>query len=283
MPPEQVDWIPESDWATPSQSKKLQEIWSAPHFQLVCAALKKIPLEPMLVGGVVRDLFLGVESKDVDLIVNCTPRKLMRLASMISNLTSATAVPLDKERGTLRLCFSPTAEVDLVSLQGDTLIDDLFSRDLRINAMAIDVDGRLADPTGGREDLERGALREIRSENFVQDPLRVVRALRFAAQLKFTLDEATLKSASAASGGLTRVAGERINVECGKFFEHARPEHVDLMKELQVAEALLPLESYGWEQLTEAVVEKPVGFAMGLALLFGPCLNPNIESRCSSD
>jgi tRNA nucleotidyltransferase/poly(A) polymerase len=272
MPSEQVFWVPKEEWATPSQIEKLQSIWEARHFKLVCLALEKIGLQPLLVGGVVRDLLLDRENKDVDLIINCSPRKLMKMGGKLSKLTSATPVPLDKERGTLRLCFSPESEVDLVALQGETLFEDLSNRDLRINAMAIDPEGRLADPLGGSEDLERGILRAIHSRNFLEDPLRVIRALRFAAQLNFTLQDSTLRSATAAVDGLDRVAGERINSELGKFFEHAGPRHVALLREMRVAEALLLLDTYGWPQLNEAVSNKPVGATMGLALLFGPSL-----------
>jgi tRNA nucleotidyltransferase/poly(A) polymerase len=273
MPPDQVNWIPEADWANPSQSKALHAIWQAPQFKLVCDALEELQLQPLLVGGVVRDLLLDRENKDVDLIINCSPNKLMKMGSKLSKLTSATPVPLDKERGTLRLCFSPTSEVDLVSLQGETLMEDLSRRDLRINAMAIDAQGRLTDPTGGREDLEKGVLREIRAENFAEDPLRVIRALRFAAQLGFTLEETTLHNATrAVEPGLSRVAGERINTELGKFFGHAGPQHVTLLRQMRVVETLVALETYGWPQLTEAVADRPAGMAMGLALLFGPSL-----------
>ena len=272
MPSERVVWLPKKEWATARHCEILESIWQAPHFKLVYEALESIALQPLLVGGVVRDLLLDRANNDVDLIVNCAPRKLMKMGSKLSKLTSATPVPLDKERGTLRLCFSPELEVDLVALQGETLLEDLNNRDLTINAMAIDPRGRLADPTGGLTDLQKGKIRDIRADNFTEDPLRVIRALRFSAQLNFAIDDSTLRHANEAVDGLERVAGERINSELGKFFDHARSQQVHLLREIGVAEALLFLPSYGWQQLTEAVSKAPVGLALGLALWFGPCL-----------
>ena len=267
-----ISWIPLEDWATDEQREAVLALWRDEPLLRVVDALQQIEIQPLLVGGVVRDLLLSRINNDVDLIVNCRANKLMKMGVRLANLTGATPVPLDKERGTLRLVFSPGQEVDLVSLQGENLEEDLTRRDLRINAMAVDVSGNLADPFQGREDLKIGALRDIRSENFRDDPLRVVRAVRFAAQLDFILDPETITSARAASVGLENVAGERIAVELEKFFQAARPRHIDLLRQLEALPPIFYLQDYGWTLLKELCQERTPGLGVGLAVLFGPCL-----------
>ena len=267
-----IFWIPLEEWADDEQRDAVLALWRGEPLRRVADALRQIEIQPLLVGGVVRDLLLSRINNDVDLIVNCRARKLMKMGVRLANLTGATPVPLDKERGTLRLCFSPDEEVDLVSLQGEDLEEDLTRRDLRINAMAVDVSGNLADPFQGREDLKNGVLREIRSENFREDPLRVIRAVRFAAQLDFILDADTITSARAASAGLEKVAGERIAVELDKYFRAARPPHIDLLRQLEALAPIFHLPDYGWTLLKEMSQEQGPGLDTGLAVLFGPCL-----------
>lgn len=255
----------------------MRALWSSDPLSVVAQALTRSELQPLLVGGVVRDLLLGRDSKDVDLIINCRPSRLMKCGARLARLTGATPVPLDKGRGILRLCFSPGVEIDLVALQGENLYADLLRRDLRINAMAIDCEARLADPFDGRSDVRKGLLQEVRGENFQEDPLRVLRAARFAAQLGFILHPQSLSSACRAAPGLERVAGERISVELTVFFAHATPEHIELLKQLGVAEALLPLPAYDWALLKALSRTDAVGLAPGLAVLFGPSLEPSLR------
>ena len=267
-----VSWISANEWANSKQREAVEAAWQADQLRLVSQALQEVGLQPLLVGGVVRDLFLGRPNKDVDLIVNCRAKKLMKMGVRLGKLTNATPVPLDKDRGTLRLCFASGEEVDLVSLQGESLWEDLERRDLRINAMAIDSDGSLADPFDGREDLRSGQLREIRAENFREDPLRVLRGVRFAAQLDFVLEPDSISSARSAVAGLESVAGERITVELKKFFSACRPHHIDLLKQLEVLVPIFHIRNYGWSLLKELSQESPPGLGLGLAALFGPCL-----------
>jgi len=272
-----IDWIPEEDWAGPGQRAAVRALWSSEPLSVVVEALARSELQPLLVGGVVRDLLLGRDSKDVDLIINCRPSRLMQSGARLARLTGATPVALDKGRGILRLCFAPGVEIDLVALQGENLYADLLRRDLRINAMAIDCEARLADPFDGRSDVCKGLLQEVRGENFQEDPLRVLRAARFAAQFGFTLHPQALSSACRAAPGLERVAGERIAVELTVFFAHATPDHIELLKQLGVAEALLALPAYDWALLKALSRTDPVGLAPGLAVLFGPSLEPPLR------
>jgi tRNA nucleotidyltransferase (CCA-adding enzyme) len=92
-----------------------------------------------------------------------------------------------------------------------TVEEDLGRRDFTINAMARRLgDGSLVDPYGGRVDLERGVLRAVSATSFAEDPLRLVRGLRFVSQLGFDLDDATLAQMRADAAGVELVSGERI-------------------------------------------------------------------------
>lgn len=272
-----MEWLPLESWASSEQAAQVREIWDEPHLKAAVKALDDLQITPLLVGGVVRDLVLQRENKDVDLIVCCTAHKLIRLQSKLSRATSGTAVPLDRERGIVRLCFSGGIEIDLVSLQGETLSDDLQGRDLRINAMLIDPEGRLADPTGGLKDIKNRSLHAVADENFERDPLRVIRLLRFAAQLSFQPAQDATKFALRAVSGLRRVAGERISAELVKFFEHAGPEQMELLAQFGLREQLC--ESADAEQaeisrelLHGVSLTRPLGFRFGLAIFFGPIL-----------
>ena len=150
------DWIPLSDWGSAEQRRTVQAIWSEPRLKQISSALQESGIAVYLVGGVVRDLVLERSCKDIDLVVGCSPERLFQVAREQKRHLPGSHVPLDKERGTLRLCFSDLEEFDLVALQGRTLREDLLCRDLRINALALDREGRLFDPTGGLEDLKAG-------------------------------------------------------------------------------------------------------------------------------
>lgn len=241
--------------------------------QQVTRALEQVDLAPLLVGGFVRDLLLGRESKDVDLIVSCSPRSLLRQQHRLSGLTGAAVVPLDSARGTVRLCFGDGAEFDLVSLQGDNLYQDLGRRDFTINAMAVDREARLADPFAGRDDLAAGLLRTVAPANLEDDPLRVLRCLRLVAHLGFQIEPATFEACRKAGPGLHRVAGERIVSELEKFFAVALGPHLDLMVSLDLRTSLAV--PYGLEVsglIAEVGGYQPLGLELGLALLFGPSL-----------
>jgi putative nucleotidyltransferase with HDIG domain len=128
---------------------------------------------------------------------------------------SAHSFPLSEAFGAWRVTAHDRRwQIDLTPLAGDSLQDDLVRRDLSINAMARRLgDNQLIDPFGGREDLEAGRLRMVRPSAFREDPLRVLRLSRLAAQLDYEIETATETEAAAAAAGLARVAGERIFAE----------------------------------------------------------------------
>jgi poly(A) polymerase len=110
---------------------------------------------------------------------------------------------------------------------GDTLQDDLLRRDFTFNAMARDLQtGEIIDPYGGREDLEHGLIRAVGDQperRFDEDPLRMLRAARFAAQFDFRLEERTRAAIERQAGTLAKISRERIRDECTKLLIAPHP------------------------------------------------------------
>lgn len=171
-----------------------------------------------LVGGAVRDLLLGRPLQDFDLAV---PARGLAIARRLADSLGAAFVPLDAERGVARVVWRRdrrTLELDVADFRAPDLSGDLTARDFTINAMAVPLSGepRLIDPAGGREDLERGVVRLISRQALRDDPLRGLRAVRFAAQLGFTVDGTTGSWVREEAAGLRQVAGERVRDELFK-------------------------------------------------------------------
>ncbi len=129
--------------------------------------------------------------------------------------------PLDNERGTARVIFRENYQYfDISTFKGRSLKEDLRHRDFTINAMAmtlrelLDSDNpKVIDYCGGREDLNAGIVRACSDCAFTEDPLRVLRAFRFAAQLNFNIEPETMRSALSSLPILKNISGERIRDE----------------------------------------------------------------------
>jgi len=179
-----------------------------------------------LVGGVVRDLLLGVSVGDLDVAVEEPAEAFARAAA--DRLGGA--VKAYTRFGTAILAVRGLGKIDIATARSETyerpgalptvtpdrLAADLARRDFTINAMAVAIMpgrfGHLFDPHGGRRDLERGVVRVLHDGSFTDDPTRLLRAVRFAARLGFALDEETerLLREAAATDCLETVTGERI-------------------------------------------------------------------------
>ncbi len=202
--------------------------------------------EVFLVGGCVRDLLQERELRDVDVALRDAPAFAREFAAK----TGGTYVPWRKEWGMARVAFRGPAgpvTVDFAELRGETIEQDLRARDLTINAMAAAPpkadrpDWRLIDPLGGRKDLAAKTIRAAGRHAFEDDPLRVLRAFRFAGQLRFSVEPGTLALARASAGRLTEVAAERTRAELVKLFAalHTAPL-IRLMDQAGVVEVLWP-------------------------------------------
>lgn len=173
------------------------------------ALVRAIPLMDVpvsLVGGAVRDALLGVEeSEDIDLVVE---GDALALAERLGHHLNVRVVSHGRF-GTASLELPHERWIDIAMARREryphpgalpvvepgTLGDDLARRDFTVNAMAYRLTGPLGgefvDPVGGRADLDAGVIRALHVESFVEDPTRILRAVRYAARLGFTVDTAT--------------------------------------------------------------------------------------------
>lgn len=177
-----------------------------------------------LVGGYVRDRLLGHEPPDVDLALSGAAR----LARRVARAWGGALVPLDEERETARVVLKRGPDqaplwLDFAELQGSTIEEDLARRDFTLNAMAWEladfIHGQraLIDPFHGLADLNAGLIRAVSRRSLDEDPLRTVRAFRFAAQLGFELEPETQAWVREAAPQLACVAVERITAELFKM------------------------------------------------------------------
>jgi tRNA nucleotidyltransferase (CCA-adding enzyme) len=214
-------------------------------------------LEPaFLVGGAVRDLLLGRHTVDLDLAVEGDARAVAgELAGRLGGEAK------EHERFGTATVRAGDLVVDLATTRRETyaepgalpdvqaagLAEDLGRRDFTINAMAIDLNGdrvgRLEDPRGGREDLQSGVIRVLHGRSFVDDPTRLLRALRYEARFAFRMEEDTERLAreAAAGAGFSTVSGARVRDELLDLLrEHEAPAAVARMHELGLDRALDP-------------------------------------------
>lgn len=170
-----------------------------------------------LVGGLVRDGLTGGISHDIDLAV---PANAVNLARSLAHELGATFVLLDEDEGVARVVWQEF-EIDLADFHDNssTINQDLSKRDFTINALAVNLAHCLADqcelidPCGGLADLESGSIRVVAKDSFAADPLRLLRAFRFAATLDFSLESKTLAAISDMAELITRPSPERISYE----------------------------------------------------------------------
>jgi tRNA nucleotidyltransferase (CCA-adding enzyme) len=167
-----------------------------------------------LVGGAVRDALLGRRSHYFDLDFVMLTRAV-KTARKIADRTKAGFVLLDAERQIARVVFAG-GTVDFAQAEGGSLEGDLWRRDFRINAIACNpFTGEIIDPVDGQADLRLGLLRMISRSNLEDDPLRLLRAYRQAAQLGFAIEPETLSAIRELAPLLSQIAVERVRTELG--------------------------------------------------------------------
>ncbi|MBF2079966.1 MAG: CCA tRNA nucleotidyltransferase [Synechococcales cyanobacterium T60_A2020_003] len=175
-------------------------------------SLKWLPEGTHLVGGNVRDALLGrhADYLDLDFVL---ASNVIGVAQAIAKQYQAGFVVLDAERQIARVVFDG-ATADFALQVGDTLEDDLRRRDFTVNAIAYNpFTEQLFDPVQGYADLQRHCIRMIAPENLEEDPLRLLRAYRQAAQLSFALDPATQAVIRQLGDRLQGIAAERVQSE----------------------------------------------------------------------
>ncbi len=172
--------------------------------------------EPIyLVGGCVRDLLLGHDPEDFDLAVAGNPK---RLAEKLAARLNGSTFKLGKNKTIVYRVMAGTHLLDVAQLVGDGIESDLRHRDFTVNAMALDMNGvHLIDPCNGVADIRNHRIKMVSKNAFINDPLRMLRAYRFAACLNFAIDDGTTDAIGRHAGQITASAVERIKTEFFKL------------------------------------------------------------------
>jgi poly(A) polymerase len=209
-------------------------------FQEISHAADQMQLETYVIGGFVRDLYLKRESKDIDIVTLGSGIELARKVS--ENLKNKPQVNFFKNFGTAMFKYKDL-EIEFVgarkeSYQSDsrkpvvedgTLEDDQNRRDFTINALALGLNksnfGVLVDPFNGIDDLKNKIIRTPLDPDitFSDDPLRMMRAIRFSTQLGFEIHSETLQSVSKNRERIKIISGERIIDEINKIMMSDKP------------------------------------------------------------
>jgi tRNA nucleotidyltransferase (CCA-adding enzyme) len=289
--------------------------------RLVKAEAEQLGLPLYIVGGSVRDLLLGRAIKDFDFTVegdaaNFAEALLRNYAGRVVFHHRFGTATWTLDESTFKRVNVPllgTSEfppfMDLISarsetyshpgalpaIQRSTIDDDLRRRDFSINAMALRLDGKyygeLVDPLGGQADLKRGLIRVLHDRSFIDDPTRMLRAVRYAGRYEFEIEPKTLGLIhDEAKAVLSRLSGERLRHEIDLIFEEKnraamlnRLAGMDLLRPihpaLQFTSPLLPLPDETPDELGPFAKPDSLSFkqTLGWILWLMPLPVPDIE------
>ena len=217
-----------------------------------------------IVGGYVRDLIreADLQNSDIDIATNATPNEVEHLFSD----SEGVVYPLGKKYGTIGFqpketnqtfeittyrteqTYSDGRHPDKVSF-ADTIEEDLSRRDFTCNSVACDAKGKIVDPFNGIEDINNKIIRCVGNpkERFEEDKLRILRALRFASQLGFEIEETTASAVREMKDTINSVSSERLREEltkliCGKNAKEVLTIYSDII--FEVIPELKPLYKY---------------------------------------
>lgn len=216
---------------------------------LIIQKLTDEGFEAYAVGGCVRDSLLGKEPNDWDITTSAMPSDV----KSIFRRTVDTGI----QHGTVTVMFGKVGyEVTTYRIDGKyedgrhpkevtftaSLEEDLKRRDFTINAMAYNDETGIVDLFDGLKDLDRGIIRAVGDpyDRFNEDALRILRALRFAAQLDYEIDEETLKAVRELAPNLKKISAERIRIELQKLLVSSHPEKITEVYKTGISKVILP-------------------------------------------
>jgi len=227
-------------------------------FQTISGVADQMQVETYVIGGFVRDIYLKRPSKDIDIV---TIGSGIELANQVSRqLKPAPRVNVFKNFGTAMLKFKDM-EIEFVGarkesyqrdsrkpiVENGTLEDDQNRRDFTINALALSLNkhnfGELLDPFGGLEDLKNKTIKTPLDPDitFSDDPLRIMRAIRFATQLNFEIEDETLRAIARNKERIKIISGERIIDELNKIMMADKPSKgFKLLEETGLLQIIFP-------------------------------------------
>lgn len=216
---------------------------------MIIDSLEAAGYEAYAVGGCVRDSILDREPDDWDITTSALPRDVKRIFPR--------TVDTGIEHGTVTvLTGGRTHEVTTYRVDGayrdfrhpegvsftSSLPEDLARRDFTVNAMAYNDRTGLVDLYGGMDDLQKKTIRCVGDprERFAEDALRILRAVRFSAQLGFSIEKQTEEAILALAGNLSRISAERICTELVKLITSDHPSYLEKAYELGITAVILP-------------------------------------------
>ncbi len=220
-----------------------------PKGKYIIETIQRAGFEAYVVGGCVRDSILGREPQDWDITTSAGPGQVKALfpRTIDTGLQHGTVTVMQQGEGfevtTYRIdgTYEDGRHPSQVTFTSD-LREDLRRRDLTINAMAYNDTEGLVDLFGGMADLEAGVVRCVGNprERFEEDALRILRAIRFSAQLGFCIEEGTAAAIRELAPTLSRISAERIQAELVKLLVSPRPEYLRIAYDMGVTKVFLP-------------------------------------------
>lgn len=241
--------------------------------EFIIRSLENAGFEAYIVGGCVRDGILGRDPEDWDITTIAKPDEIKRIFSHtvdtgIEHGTVTVLVPPEEVERGIRSFEVTTYRIDgeytdhrhpnAVSFTG-SLEEDLARRDFTINAMAYHMERGIIDPFHGQEDLEKKIVRAVgkAKDRFAEDALRMMRGIRFSAQLDFSLDEEAYLGIESLKESLENVSKERIAVELWKLLASAHPDKVEIF----FSTGLAPYITEDFPKIQESGIPKLLPFA----------------------
>jgi len=220
----------------------------------VMEKLTKNGYQAYAVGGCVRDLLRNAKPKDWDITTNAKPEEIRKVfpKSFYENKFGTVTVQTGSKDKTL-------VEIEITTYRIDekysdkrhpdkirfakTIEEDLTRRNFTVNAMTVSMDKKIIDPFEGQKDLKNKIIRTVGKpgERFNEDALRMLRAIRFATTLNFTIEPKTLKAIQKDAGWIQAISKERIRDELIKIFKSERAaEGVDLLRKTELLKYIFP-------------------------------------------
>ncbi|MCD8159331.1 MAG: CCA tRNA nucleotidyltransferase [Clostridiales bacterium] len=220
--------------------------------------------EGYIVGGCVRDYLMGLTPHDYDITTNALPEDIKKIfphtfdTGIQHGTVTVVHNSVNYEVTTYRIDgkYKDNRHPDEVTFTDD-ITKDLSRRDFTMNAIAYSPDKGYADPFGGREDIKKGIIRGVREPNlrFREDALRMLRALRFSAQLGFEIEEKTYEAVKNNAGLIKNVSIERITTEFLRLITSEHREKLLLIDETKLFEECAPEISRALRQRGKQIAE----------------------------